>query len=231
MTSLSVVDNREPSMLLMLDYDGVIVDSKDLVARLFIKALKRNGFYGISTVDEIIALRDGNAYDTLTRMGLSNKRINEIYLDYAELMAGSSEKAPLFEGVREVLRDLYRISYIYVVTSTARSVVENTLANSRISDVDGVFGSDFENSKALKIKHLMARHAGLRAFYVGDTKSDLQESRRAGAITIAAEWGWHSVGKLTEGEPAFYLKNPYMLPYLLRRLALPVKKAIAEQVS
>jgi phosphoglycolate phosphatase-like HAD superfamily hydrolase len=231
MTPQFTGDNREPSMLLMLDYDGVIVDSKDLMARLFIKALKRNGFYGISTVDEIIALCDGNAYNALIAMGLSDKQINEIYLDYAELMASSSERAPLFRGVREVLRDLQCISYLYIVTSTARSVVENTLVSNKIDSVDGVFGSDFERNKALKIKHLMARHSGLRAFYVGDTTSDLIESHRAGAVAIAAEWGWHSVGKLTEGGPAFFLKSPYMLPYLLRRLAFTAKKTMAEQVS
>jgi phosphoglycolate phosphatase len=63
----------------------------------------------------------------------------------------------------------------------------------------------------------MARYPGLSAYYIGDTKGDMIEGRKAGAITVAALWGWHAVEKLEEGAPDHFVRSPEALLDLLDR--------------
>jgi len=63
----------------------------------------------------------------------------------------------------------------------------------------------------------MARYPGLSAYYIGDTRGDMIEGRKAGAITVAALWGWHAVKKLEEGAPDHFVRSPEALLDLLDR--------------
>ena len=229
MIQLGKQEGREPSLVVMLDFDGVILDSKDLLARLFLKALKKNGFAWLSSVDEVLAL-GGQISGKLRERGLAAAQLDAVYLDYADMVLQAGSQATLFRGMGEVLRELYPWAYLYVVTEAAKPAVVEALQLYKIA-VDGIYASEFKKSKTVKIKHLLARHGGLPAFYVGERASDLLECAEAGAVPIAAEWGWHSVANGGIKMPAFHLKSPAALGYLLSRLAASRDQKLANQVS
>ena len=47
----------------------------------------------------------------------------------------------------------------------------------------------------------MSRYRDLPAYYVGDTKGDMIEGKKAGAVTVAVTWGWHTADNLAEASP------------------------------
>jgi len=209
---------RQPRRVILLDYDGVLADSKELAGRIFIRALNQIGYGGITSTEEVVALCDGNAAISLQEAGLSMEEIDEAYRQYSRFMREDTEKAPLFPGVKATILQLYADSYLHIVTSSSHAVVQDTLHNNDIDFVDGIWGIDDEPSKVKKIQHLLRLYPELPAYFLGDTRGDMIESREAGVVAIAATWGWHDRQRLARGNPDHYLDDIRELPALLAKL-------------
>ena len=95
------------------------------------------------------------------------------------------------------------------------SIVWQLLEKEGIACFDEVVGADMERSKVKKIQKTMSRYQDLPAFYVGDTKGDMIEGKKAGAVTVAVTWGWHTAEKLTEASPDYMVHTPAELEKLL----------------
>ena len=212
---------RRPRRVMLLDYDGVLVDSQDLAGRLFIQALNSIGFYQLTSPEEVVDLCDGNVSDKLQKAGLTPAQISEAYRLYADNMNNSTEKTPLFPGVQEALANLYPDYFLHIVSSSSHAVIAATIQEHQIPWIDGIWGMDDEPSKVKKIAHIRQLHPGLPAFFLGDTRGDMVESHEAGVVAIAATWGWHRRERIALGHPDYYVDNISQLPPLLGQLPDP----------
>ena len=61
----------------------------------------------------------------------------------------------------------------------------------------------------------MSRYQDLPGYYVGDTKGDMIEGKKAGALTVAVTWGWHTREKLADASPDHMVHTPAELVTLL----------------
>ena len=200
----------------MFDYDGVIVDSQDVFATTFLAACHACGYVGINTHEQVIRLFDGNFFEALAQLGLSSGKIEEILGDAfdSELRKHIARVKP-FRGIHASLKALSRHNVLTVITSNATSMVKQILKKENIDCFNEVIGAEIERSKIKKIQQTMSRYRDLPAFYVGDTKGDMIEGRKAGAVTIAVTWGWHTTEKLSEGLPDHMVHTPAALENLL----------------
>ena len=200
----------------MFDYDGVIVDSQDVFATTFLAACRSCGYSGIKTQEQVMGLLDGNFYEALTHLGLSSEKIDEIIGEAFEheLQKHIATVKP-FGGMHESLNSLSRQNVLTVITSNVSSMVWQLLEKEDITCFDEVMGAETERSKVKKIQKTMFRYPDLPAFYVGDTKGDMAEGNKAGAVTIAVTWGWHSREKLAEASPGHMVHTPAELVTLL----------------
>ncbi len=200
----------------MFDYDGVIVDSADVFATTFLAACRSCGYAGIRTHEQVIRLFDGNFFEALARLGLSSEKIDEILGDaFKREVRKHIAKVKPFHGIHESLKALSRHNVLTVITSNASSMVKRLFEKEGIACFDEVVGAETERSKVKKIQKTISRHQGLPAYYVGDTKGDMIEGSKAGAVTIAVTWGWHSAEKLTEASPDYMVHTPAELEKLL----------------
>ena len=200
----------------MFDYDGVIVDSLDVFATTFIAASRACGYTGIKTHEQVVRLFDGNFFEKLAQLDLSSDKINEILGDAhkRKVQKHFTDVKP-FQGMHESLKAISSGNVLTVITSNDSRLVWQFLEKEGITCFDDVVGADKERSKMKKIQKTMSRYQDLPAFYVGDTKGDMIEGRQAGAVTVAATWGWHSAEKLTEGTPDYMVHTPAELEKLL----------------
>ena len=84
----------------------------------------------------------------------------------------------------------------------------------RLKNIDyfeEVVGADKETSKVKKIEAIKSKFKGNKYFYIGDTKGDIIEGRKASVKTIAVTWGWHSEDKLKKENPDFIVHSPIEL--------------------
>jgi phosphoglycolate phosphatase len=203
------------SALVMFDYDGVIVDSFELFSACFMKACHQNNFYELNSPEKILALFETNVFEALLGFGLDDHSINRILETFQSDIGAYQNDMRLFDGISHTLRKISKKNKIVIITSNISMAAKQVLINNGIYCFEDVLGAEKEKSKVKKIRLTMARYPGLPAYYIGDTKGDMIEGRKAGAITVAALWGWHAVKKLEEGSPDHLVRSPKELLDLL----------------
>ncbi len=201
--------------LLMLDYDGVIVDSYQIHVECMLKAFRLHCFFAIETPEEVMALYKDNLYSSLEEYGLTAPQIDEIIRTYKTLQDKHLDELQLFPDIKLTLAELAENSDIYIITSNISAAVTTFLRQQEISCILDVLGSDKEKSKVKKIAGLIAQHPGQTAYYVGDTQGDILEGKAGGANTIGAAWGWHGKELLAAVKPDYLIESAAELKIIL----------------
>ena len=178
--------------LLMLDHDGVVVDSLEIFSSAFLEGCRRNGVTGISTQDDVLRLFDGNVYESLRASGADDEQVRRVVrraADALRLALPALRPVPLMP---EVVRELAEARHLVIVTSNTADVVQAFLRRHGIHGVAEIAGAEAGQSKVDKIAALVARFADQgRHWFVGDTAGDMREARLGGATPVGVAWGWH----------------------------------------
>lgn len=201
--------------LVMFDYDGVIVDSLEVFTSRFTQACRENGFKEVNAPKDVLSLFDGNVYETMMKRGLDESTIDKILERYEALQGEQLADLELFNGIGEALRRISEKHQVYVITSNLSSATIRVLNQNGIECFKDVIGAEKEKSKIKKICNTIILHPGVSAYYVGDTKGDMIEGKKAGAQTIGVTWGWHTPQKIKEGSPDYLVTTPEELADLL----------------
>lgn len=204
--------------MLIFDYDGVIVDSLDIFMKNLINACKINGFNQISTKGIFLNLFNGNMYENMAKLGIPKKEIPKILKNLKSGLLNNQNKLQLFDGTKEMLKKLSKDNKIIIITSNVTKVVEEFLKLKNINCFEEIVGADKETSKIKKIENIKSKFKGNTYFYIGDTRGDIIEGKKAGVKTIAVTWGWHNEDKLKEENPDFIVHSPQELLDLFKNL-------------
>ena len=181
--------------LLMLDHDGVVVDSFEIFTSSFVEACRRVGLPQIATTDDVLALFGDNFYESLRGAGADDAQIREAMRRTADVLRLAMSALRPFPLMPEVLADLAEARHLVIVSSNAGDVVELFLKRHGIAGVAEVAGAEAGRSKVAKVEALIARFPGQANYwFVGDTAGDMREARLAGARPLGVAWGWHEPG-------------------------------------
>lgn len=194
--------------VIMFDFDGVIADSFEVFHAEFSAAVASLGFDKLSSRESLLSLFEGNMFQTLVKMGFPLRKLKALGREFQPRIAEANLRVQPFAGMPELLAELAAAWPTYVITSNQTEAIEGFLERYRIANVRDVLGADKEPSKVKKIRKVMRGHKGCTPWYIGDTKGDMLEGNEAGAITVAAAWGWHSEAKLREGNPGRVVRTP-----------------------
>jgi len=176
----------------MLDHDGVVVDSVEIFTTSFVEACRRVGLSQIATTDDVLALFEGNVYESLRATGADDEQIREAMSRSAGALRVAMPALRPFPLMPEVLADLAEARYLVIVSSNATDVVELFLKRHAIAGVAEVAGAEAGRSKVAKVEALIARFPGQASYwFVGDTAGDMREARLAGVTPLGVAWGWH----------------------------------------
>lgn len=201
--------------LVMFDYDGVIVDSLELCSSLFINTCREHGYFDLKTREDFVQLFDGNFYESLLARGMDTDILEQILKTYDIRQHQLLNTVQLFDGIKDVLEEIAAVHQIFIITSNLSVPTLEVLKVNGINCVEDVIGADQEKSKIKKIQRVTAHFPNARSFYVGDTKGDMVEGKKADTNTIGVLWGWHSRKKLKEGTPDYLVESPLELANLL----------------
>ena len=195
----------------MFDFDGVIADSFDVYFGEFTSACAEMGYDRINSKEDFLRFFEGNLVRSLLKAGFSLRRLKQLIDEFRPRIDAANERVPPFEGVPEVLTEIAELHPVYVITSNITEHVQGFLRKNGVAGVRGVIGSDVETSKVRRIRKVRRQHRNRTPYYIGDTKGDMREARRARAVPVAVAWGWHSLEKLEEGRPEHVVESPTAL--------------------
>ena len=204
------------SNVLIFDYDGVIADSLEIFMEKVISACIKHGSNQVNTKEDFLNLFNDNLYVSLIERGISKETIPKLIEDF-QIGLKEQKKIKLFNEIKEMLVKLSKHNKIIIITSNVTKVVEESLKLKNIDCFEEVIGADKETSKVKKIESIKSRYKDNDYFYIGDTKGDVIEGRKAKVKTIAVTWGWHSEEKLKEEKPDFIVHNPQELVDLFEK--------------
>jgi len=203
--------------VIMFDFDGVVADSFEVFFGEFTAACAEMGYDKLNSHEAFLRLFDGNLIEQLVRAGFPVWRLKKLVRTFEPRIKEANRRVKPFAGMPEVLGALAARFPVYVITSNVSETVLNFLSAYAIENVRDVIGAEKETSKVKKIKRVRKLHSGYTPYYIGDTKGDMIEGRAAGAVTVAAAWGWHPEPRLREAAPDHLFRTPAEL----RGLFLP----------
>ena len=202
--------------VLIFDYDGVLVDSFEIFMQNFIIACKKQGFESIATKKDFLKLFENNMYESMFAMGMTKGQILKIVYFMRDALTENQDKIKVFEGISETLESLSKENNLVIVTSNETNVVNNFVKERNLEFFNEVYGSDKSASKIEKINMIKAKYPDSNYFYIGDTKGDIIEGRKAGVKTVAVSWGWHEKEELEKEKPDFIINSPEELEKILK---------------
>ncbi|WP_062266776.1 HAD family hydrolase [Endozoicomonas arenosclerae] len=193
---------------ILFDMDGVIADSWKPFFKFWSEVLAELGAEQLATKEQLLALFEGNFFEELSKLVPGNwmqpNFLSNARLAHLQFMS----QCPPIPEVNKGLDHLAENYPLYLVTSNFTEAAEYFLKNQNIDCFRAVLGMEHSFSKIEKIRSVMKQHPEQPCYFISDTSGDLHEAREAGAIPVAAAWGWHSRDTLEKAKPAFILDTP-----------------------
>jgi len=205
-------DSAPPALL--VDFDGVIADSFQAYFSEYTAVCTEMGLSRLNSREAFLALFDGNLIECLIRSGFSLRRLRELANMLGPRIEAASVRVDSFPGMPEVLNRLADRHPVHVITSNHTDIAKAFLQRHGVSGMRSITGADVEASKVRKIRRAMRQERGYKPYYVGDTRGDMIETRRAGAIPVGVSWGWHDAKRLASGRSWKLVHSPTELERL-----------------
>jgi phosphoglycolate phosphatase len=197
-------------MLMLFDYDGVIVDSFSPLLDLCIEAQGDLGC-GRAPVARDFQTIESLTFDDLGRLiGIPEEKIAAYSARVFALQSRRWEVSP-FSRIVPVFSQLATQHVIGVITASQGDTVMGTLQDFGLgSAISCVMGGELGTSKAARIAEAQALYSSSaeETFMTGDAISDIRAGKEAGVRTVAVSWGFQNRDLLADENPDFLIDAP-----------------------
>lgn len=195
--------------LVIFDFDGVLVDTVDLLEREIRNKLTELGYDFMKDRDETLDLFEENIIVALIEHGLTPHDMCVVWEHIQDVTR--SRDIGLCPGIHEMLERLKARCNMAIVSSNATDAITSVIGRLGIGSYFlRISGGDEAAGKAARIKACMDEMGvkPSRTFYVGDTVGDVNEAKEAGVGSVAVTWGVHPIDRLAGASPDCIMREP-----------------------
>lgn len=209
---------------ILFDFDGVLVDSIEIFSEA-VNVAGRNLRQPVSFVpDDLRAIRRMSIPEIVQKANVDPSLSKEFVVEIDRELFRRHSEIHMFPEMNDIVRELRHLGKIGIVSATSVAVIEGVMKNHQLREsIETVVGGDMPGTKAEKIKAIVARNGSTESqtCMIGDTVSDIEQSRNAGVISIAVSWGWHSIDWIRTAGPDYEAHQPKDLVSLVKQHVLP----------
>jgi len=208
--------------LILLDYDGVIVDSAQPVLDETAVFCNTHGIPFNLDLSDFDRLNPATFTMLAKVCGIPEPRHREYGRYLFDTLQNGARRIPLFSGIKDMLEDLSVCHTLCVVTANHADVVRTRLVHEGLQDcIDTYFGSNRPGTKADHIRAALTQYAVPpdHTWMVGDSISDIEAARAGGVNSIAVSWGWQSGSLLQNHDPDMLFDTPADMHGFFKALA------------
>ncbi len=222
--------------LAIFDFDGTLVDSKEVIGEATNRALADCGYPPLDPqkIYDFIGLPLTYSLQQFLGEEATDEKVEELFKRYRhhwyELEPG---RIHLFPGVRELL-DALRAGEMKLAIATSKSLVglERLLDTLDLRKYFGFWvtndtvtnGKPHPEMVERALRHF--RIAAAEAVMIGDTIYDLQMGQAAGVDTCAVTYGAHSAGDLQKVSPTWLAHSVEELVDILQGRPSPTEAPV-----
>jgi phosphoglycolate phosphatase len=195
--------------LVIFDFDGVLVDTVDLLEGEIRKKLAELGYDFMKHREETLDLFEENIVVALIEHGLTPHDMCVVWEHIQDVTQRGD--VHLCSGIPAMLDKLKGRCDMAIVSSNSTDAIRNIIERLGIeSYFFKVSGGDEASGKAVRIKACMDEMGvkPSKTFYVGDTVGDIGEAKEAGVGSIAVAWGAYPLKRLAGAGPDCIIREP-----------------------
>lgn len=189
--------------MLLFDFDGVVLDSFD--AAFAVNKL----IHPLITEDFYRKRFEGNINEKITDEAINREYHPEI--DYFTEYAPRISSCKIFDGMKEVIEEISKISKLIIISSTNTDLIQKSLATQGLDTCfTEILGNDVHKSKIAKIEMVLHKYETVpdNCIFITDTLGDIKEADHHGIKAIAVSWGYQSAETLQRGNPSRIVRKP-----------------------
>lgn len=118
------------------------------------------------------------------------------------------------------IKTLKKFGDLYIISSTKENSIEKFLNHNGLNYFDEILGRDFHKSKVKKFKFLLKKYNlnPNEIVFVSDTLGDILEAKKVNVKTIAVDYGFHDIERLSKGNPFKIVSNFEELLEVIRNM-------------
>lgn len=186
---------------IILDVDGTLWDTTDIVAASWTRAIADSGIVGVTVTGDDLKRLFGKTMDRIAEAILPDfpkKKRDEVMELCCKYEHKDLEIDPcdvLYPEVKATIQELSKTRSVFIVSNCQAGYIELFLEKTGLSD----YVTDIEcygntgRQKDENIRILMERNKIEEAVYVGDTVGDFEAAKKAGIPFVFAEYGFGEV--------------------------------------
>jgi phosphoglycolate phosphatase len=204
----------------IFDFDGTLVDSRQLGLDLYNEIAARRGFQPM-TDERIEALRQMPMMERFSSVGVPIHRLPSLALEFTRLYGSILDRLAFFDGIPDLLASLEaRGVTLHVLSSNSEDNIRRFLSSqgitvmATITSARNVFGKHRALAKLLKRQGLRPQDV----LYVGDEERDVVACKQVQVPIAAVTWGFDSPETLKAAGADHLVEQPRDLGDLVSRL-------------
>jgi len=189
--------------LVIFDFDGTLADSFPFFMGAFNEMAQKHGFKTLDA-EEVPRYRHYTARQLMKHVGMPMWKLPAVAKSFITLMNQKAAGIPVFDGVRETLKNLNERGVVLaVVTSNSAENVQQILGPETMTLIRymecgmSMFGKQASLKQVLKQSGIPVEEA----IYIGDQVSDLEGARKAKLAFGAVSWGYGTLESLQAHGP------------------------------
>jgi len=197
--------------LVIFDFDGTLADSFGWFLEVFDEVADRFRFRRLDR-DRLDTLRGMSTRDLLRHHGVPLWKVPMIAAHARRLQGRHLGAIPVFEGMRDVIRDLRgRNVDLALVSSNAHGNIAHILGPEALGAFGHVSCGASLLGKAARFRAIV-KASGIAAgdaLAVGDELRDIEAARTAGIASGAVAWGYALPERLRREQPGHFFTRPH----------------------
>lgn len=202
----------------IFDFDGTLVDSRDLGIELFNKLADK---YSLGKIrhEQIEHLRSLPVKEKIRSMGIPYYLIPVLTVEVIRSYHQSIGTLRTFQGISDVVFQLKEKGFkLSIISSNSKHNIKVFLKNNDIDVFDNIFcfTGIFWKDKAVErfIKKYSLNTNEL--IYIGDEQRDIISCKSNNIKVIAVSWGYDSLELLSSANPDYIAATPKEIIHLLK---------------
>lgn len=195
---------------IIFDFDGTLVDSKDIYLPLFNQLAKKYKFKKMEQED-FEYLRRLPVLDRCKFLDFPFYKLPFLSADLAKLYKDHLKNLKWIDGIKTLLKELQSRGYqLAIISSNSEDNIKKFLHIHQIDFIKEIFcssnilGKDRVIKKFLKIHNLK----NSEVIYVGDEKRDIVACKKTGVKVIWVGWGYGVIEMAKHEYPDFVVNKP-----------------------
>lgn len=186
---------------LILDIDGTLWNTTDVVAKAWNDAIAEKGIRNLTITAAMLRREFGKPMNVIADdlfVGMDEETKAELLnlcCQHEQKEIAENHDDLTYPGVRETMQKLAATCRLYIVSNCQNGYIELVIEKNHLEGLiqDSECFGRTNLSKGQNIKLLMERNHLKEAYYVGDTMGDYEAAREAGVPFVFAKYGFGEV--------------------------------------